>query len=256
MDNNYMNRTSVNNSDLTEDTIDVLDLIKYLWSKVLILILAFIVGAMGAGVYTAYFITPQYQASSMVYIFNKSASIASIADLEIGSQITADFQIIAKTREVIDASTYAIGLNVPYEAVVGKVSISNPGDSRILRITVTDSDPKLAADLSNSIAHQLSLRVADVMSTQAPSVVEAAVVPKYPVGPNIRKNVILGGAGLMTAFAAVIVVLYLLDDSIKNEDDIEKYLKLNVVASVPLVAGSGYASSRKKGIFNKKRRRI
>ncbi len=233
INNNYNVQNGVQNTE--EDTIDILDLVKYLWSKALILFLALVVGAVSVGAYTKLLMTPQYQASSMVYIFNKTANIASLADLQIGSQLTVDFQIIATTREVIEASSYAIGLNAPYEAVVGKVSISNPGDSRILKITVTDSDPKLAADLSNSIAHQLSLRVADVMSTQAPSVVEAAVVPNYPVGPNTTKNALIGGVGFFAFAAAIFVVMYLLDDTIKNEDDIEKYLKQNVIAVVPIV---------------------
>ena len=84
------------------------------------------------------------------------------------------------------------------------------------------------------------------MSTQTPSIVESAVVPKHSVGPNIRKNVLVGGVGLMAAFAAVIVVLYLLDDTIKSEDDIEKYLKLNVVANVSLV-GAGHSKKHRKG---------
>ena len=218
-----------------EETIDILELLRVLWSKAALLIVAAMLGLTISVLYTIFYVTPQYQASSMIYVYGKTTSITSITDLQIGSQLTVDFQIIATTRDVIEAAADDIGLNASYEQIIRKVTIENPNNSRIIKIIVTDSDPQLACNLSNAIANQLRTRIAKVMNTDEPSVVEAAIVPIHPISPSIAKNGILGGAGAFVIVAAIIIIVHLMDDSIKSEEDIEKYLHQNVLAVVPLV---------------------
>ncbi len=183
-----------------------------------------------------------YKASSMIYVYTQTTSITSLADLQIGSQLTIDFQIIGTTRDVVEAASREIGLNQSYETVVKKVTITNPSNSRILTITVTDADPQIAADLSNALAHQLRLRIAQVMNSDVPSTVERAIVPKNPASPSLTKNVAIGGMGVFAVVAAIYVIAFLLDDTIKNEDDVEKFLRQNVLAVVPVIT---YNNKRK-----------
>lgn len=224
-----------NNQVKEEETIDLLELVEVLWRKLPILIATLVAGAVIAFCTTVFFITPQYESTAMIYILSKTTSITSLADLQIGSQLTVDFQIIASTREVLEASAKDAGVNIPYERLKDKVTISNPTNSRVLEITVRDADPARATNLANSIANQLRTRIADVMDTDKPSIVQTAIMPLHPVSPSILKNTLLGGFGAFVLVAAVFVVIYLLDDTIKDEDDVEKYLHQNVIALVPLV---------------------
>ena len=230
------------NQVVEEETIDLLELVRMLKSKWLILVAAFLTGALIAASYTIFFVTPMYKASSMIYVYTQTTSITSLADLQIGSQLTIDFQIIGTTRDVVEAASREIGLNQSYETVVKKVTITNPSNSRILTITVTDADPQIAADLSNALAHQLRLRIAQVMNSDVPSTVERAIVPKTPASPSLTKNVAIGGMGVFAVVAAIYVIAFLLDDTIKNEDDVEKFLRQNVLAVVPVIT---YNNKRK-----------
>lgn len=232
-----------------EETIDILDLIKMLWKKLPMLIAALLAGALVAASYTIFFVTPMYKASSMIYVYSKTTSITSLADLQIGSQLTVDFQIIASTRDVVEAAAKDVGITDPYEVVVKKISVTNPQNSRILTITVTDSDPELATRLCNALSYQLRLRIAEVMNSDVPSTVERAVVPVDPSSPSLAKNTALGGMGLLVLVAAVYVVSYLLDDTIKSEEDVEKYLRQNVIAVIPVISDS---SKKGFGLFNSK----
>ena len=230
------------NQVVEEETIDLLELVRMLRSKWLILVASFLTGALIAASYTIFFVTPMYKASSMIYVYTQTTSITSLADLQIGSQLTIDFQIIGTTRDVVEAASREIGLNQSYETVVKKVTITNPSNSRILTITVTDADPQIAADLSNALAHQLRLRIAQVMNSDVPSTVERAIVPKNPASPSLTKNVAIGGMGVFAVVAAIYVIAFLLDDTIKNEDDVEKFLRQNVLAVVPVIT---YNNKRK-----------
>ena len=220
-----------------EDTIDLMELAGVLLRKAWALALAFVIGATAAGVFTKLFITPQYVATSMIYIYTKSTSITSITDLQIGSQLAVDFQIVGTYREVMDSVIARLGLDTDYKKLLNTVEISSPSGSHILKIVATNPDPQLAADISNAIADELRARIAAVMNTDEPSTLSRAYVPEYPVSPSMVKNVALGGIGLTFLLAAIFVVAFLLDDTIKNEEDVKKYLGLNVLAEIVVERG-------------------
>ena len=220
-----------------ENTINLIELASVLLRKAWALALAFVIGATAAGVFTKLFITPQYEATSMIYIYTKSTSITSITDLQIGSQLAVDFQIVGTSREVMDSVIARLGLDTDYKKLLNTVEISSPSGSHILKIVATNPDPQMAADISNAIADELRARIAAVMNTDEPSTLSRAYVPEYPVSPSMVKNVALGGVGLTFLLAAIFVEAFLLDDTIKNEEDVKKYLGLNVLAEIVVERG-------------------
>lgn len=223
---------SAMNPAAEEDTIDLLELAQVLLRKAWALILALVIGAAAAGIFTKMFITPQYQASSMIYIYSKSTSITSLTDLQIGSQLAVDFQIVGTSREVMDSVIAKLGLNTNYKGLLRTVSVTSPTGSHILKIDVTNPDPVLAANISNAIADELRARIAAVMNTDEPSTLSRAYVPEYPVSPSMTKNMALGGLALAFLMAAIFVIAYLMDDTIKTEEDVKKYLGVNVLAEI------------------------
>lgn len=216
-----------------EIVIDLRAVFQAIIQKIWLIIACAVVGGILAGIYTTAFVTPTYSASSMIYIYSKTTSITSLADLQIGSQLAVDFQIVAKTREVMESVIEKLDLNTTYEELLGHVNIYSPTSSHILRIDVTHTDPYAAADISNAVADELRERIADVMNTDMPSMVERAVVPQWQSSPNLSGNVI--SAALVVGFisAAVIAVMNLLDDTIKTDADIARYLGLNTLAMIP-----------------------
>lgn len=215
-----------------EESIDLLELAQVLLRKAWALALALVIGAVVAGIFTKLFITPQYEASSMIYISSKSTSITSLADLQIGSQLAVDFQLVGTSREVMDSVIAKLGLDTDYKELLETVQITNPSGSHILKINVTNPDPQLAANICNTIADELRARIASVMNTDEPSTLSRAYVPEHPISPSLAKNVALGGLGLMFLLAAVFTVAFLMDDTVKNEEDVKKYLGVNVLAEI------------------------
>ena len=220
-----------------EQEIDLLEVFHVLWGRAWALILALLVGAMVTGLVTFFFITPQYEASSIIYILSKTTSITSLEDLQIGSQMAADFQIIATTRQVLEPIREQYdtqGVFEDYEQFVNNVEVTNPTNSHMLQITVTYPDPVIAAQLSNAIADQLKIQIAEVMSTDSPSTVERAVVPDGPSSPSMMINCAVGGLVLFVIVAGVILMGHFMDDTIKDADDVTKYLGLDTLAAIPL----------------------
>lgn len=225
--------------------IDLLELAGVVFHKILYVILAFIIGAVLFFSGTKFLITPQYEATSTIYIFSKTTSITSLADLQIGSQLAQDFQIIATTRNLVDSVIDELHLETDYETLVKRISVTNPNDSHMLRIAVKDPDPQVAANVSNDLSDKLRDQIADIMNTDKPSVVQQAVVPDKPVSPSLKKNTAIGA--LLGALLAIayIVITYMLDDTIKTADDIKKYMELDTLAEFPLIRTSGKPAAKK-----------
>ena len=219
----------------TEDMqIDLLELAGALWRKLWAIVACLVIGAVLAGGYTKLMVTPQYTATSMIYILGQTTSISSIADLQLSSELTADFTIMAKSRPVIQSVIKELDLNMSYEQLVGAVNLENPTDSHILKIHVTNSDPKLAKTISNAMAEAVAENISSVMATDKPSIAEKAITPKAPSSPNLTKNIAMGGIVGAAIAVAIIVLGYLLDDTIKTEEDVRKYLQLNTLAEIPI----------------------
>lgn len=214
--------------------IDLLEVANVIWQKIWAVIMCFVIGAVLFGGYTKMMVTPQYTATSMIYILGRTTSISSIAELQLSSALTADFTIMAKSRAVINGVIKEMDLNMTYDQLKNSVNITNPSDSHILQIEVTNPDPKLAKDISNTMANAVAENIASVMATDKPSIAEKAVTPGAPSSPNLMKNIAMGGIVGAALAVGLIVLGYMMDDTIKTEEDVRKYLQINTLASVSL----------------------
>ena len=182
---------------------------------------------------TKLFLTPKYSASSMIYILTKTTSVTSLADIQMGSQLTADFEILATSRPVIEEVIEKLKLKYSYDELVEMIQTDNQSDTRILRFTVIDENAKEAKAIANELAEVTAERVAYVMSSDKPKIVEEAVVPKKASSPNTMKNTIIGALAVAFLAIGIIVIKYLVNDTVQNEDDIKKYLGLHMLAAIP-----------------------
>ena len=244
-----------------EMEIDLLELLTVIWNKFWLVIIGAIVGAAAAFVLVTYGMTPKYKATSTIYIFSKTTSITSLADLQIGSQLTQDFQIIAKTRGVVESAIgdlEAQGKLEPnsttYESLVNRISVSNPASSHMLQITVEDTDPIRAANFSNMLSDKLRDQISEIMNTDRPSVVQRALAPKEQSSPSVKRDVVIGGMLGALLVMAVLVIRHLMDDTIKISDDVHKYLGLDVLAEFPVIRDqAGNRTKGRGGKYNNRR---
>lgn len=229
--------------DNDEVEIDLMELVHVLLRNAWVIVLCTVVSAVLVGIVNVVVLTPQYQASSMIYVLSKTTSITSALDLQLSQQLTTDFETLALSRPVVEKVIDDLQLDYEYEEMLGIVTVENPDATSILRIVVTNPDPELAAEISNAMADTVASRIAEVMITDKPSKVEDAVVPVKPVTPHKVKNTALGGLLGAFAAAALIILLHLMDDTIKSEEDVKKYLGAETLAAIPLEKKKGHKVS-------------
>jgi len=186
---------------------------------------------------TVLFVTPKYQSQAVLYVLSKTTSLTSMADLQIGSELADDFLYIAKSKPVVDKVVEKLneeeGKNFTRDEVLDMLSVSNEG-TRMLSIYVTSESPTDACLLANAIAEATIDRMAEVTKTDPPSKVESAEVPVDPISPSILKNTVIGGFLGALLVILILAVLFIRNDNIKSEEDVEKYLGLSTLVVLPI----------------------
>lgn len=244
----------MNNQEETVE-IDLLEILYLLGRRIFSILAVGVAVGLIAGLVTHYGIEEKYSSTSKLYILSTSTSITSLADIQVGTSLTKDYIELVQSRPVVEEVIRNLNLNRTYEEVLKQMTFSNPNDTRILVMTAEDPDPVLAKDIVDEFAKVARTNISTIMKTEEPSVVELGYITNRPVSPNLLKNTIIGVLLGIFVMSAVVVVVYMVDDSVKTSDDIEKYLGLNTLTSIPLLEDEGDAQ-KKSGIkvpFGKKR---
>ena len=223
-------------NDNEEMEIDLLELLMVMKKHLSAILLAGIVGLVIMFAYTSFLATPLYSASSMMYVMpdnSNSMNSSTLNDMQVGQQLTSDYSSMIKSRSFMEDVIKKLNLTIDYQQLLEKVEVTNPTSSRILQVTVNDPNPQTAADIANEVASVAESKLKEITGMQAIKIYEEAAVPDRPSSPSMKINCALGLlAGIVLAMA-VITILYLLDDTIKTEDDIEKYLGMTTLAVLP-----------------------
>lgn len=229
------NKAITMNKEVTE--IDLLQLLRALKKRLTWILGAGVLFGAVFGAFSKFVITPQYTSTAMVYILSKETTLTSLADLQIGSQLTKDYKIIVTSRPVLTEVIDQLNLDLSYEDLEEKITINNPADTRILSITAEDPDPVMAKDIADAVARTSSNYIGDIMEMVPPKIIEEGVVAEKKSSPSNGKNTLLGVMLGVFLVCAVVVMEELLNDTVQSEEDVERYLGLTVLASIPLREG-------------------
>lgn len=238
--------------DVNDDEveIDLREIFYALKAKILLILMVALIGACVAAAYTQFLMTPIYSSTSSMLVLSKETTLTSLADLQLGASLTSDYTVLIKSTPVLEQVIENLNLDMTTEQLRDTVTINNPADTRILEITVNNADSSLAKDIVDEIANVSSSYIGDKMEVIPPKIIEVGKIATVRTSPSVKKNTALGFLLGFVACAAVVVIFAVMDDTIKTEEDIEKYLGVSVLAKVPdrkdFVNGKGRSHKKKK----------
>ena len=260
MDDNKLMRTQTNSQGI-DDTmeIDLLDLLGFYMSKLPLLIAAVVVGALIAGLYTHYLVPNKYTADSRMYMVSASSdSVVNLADLNLGSSLSNDYVELMKSRPVIEDVIYKLELDYTYEQLVRMISLSVVQNTRIVKISATSTDPQEAMEIANQMAKTAKVQLPKVMEAPSPSIAETAVLPTRRSSPSLSKNVIIGAMLMLVIVLGILTAMYMMDDTIKSSEDLEKAFGIMPLTVIPEGRIEGVMDGdddKKHSAFSKRKRR-
>lgn len=229
-----------------EDVIDLREIFYALLRKIWVILAVAVLGGTIGGAYSCFLLTPQYTSAAKIYVLTKETTLTSLADLQIGTQLTQDYKTIITGRSVMEEVVAKLHLDMDYKTLAQKVSVDNPTDTRILSISATDPDAQLAKEIVDTTAKVASDYIGEIMEMTPPKLIEGGEVATEKTSPSNGKNAMLGallGAVLVCGYVTLTVIM---NDTIKTEEDVEKYLDLPVLAVVPESDSHGRGSKKMK----------
>ena len=218
-----------------EIEINVGEIVTLLLKKIKWIILAGVLCASIAVVATKVFITPQYQSVTKMYVLAQQESdTLTTSDIQMSSYVAKDYVDLVKSRTVAENVIEKLHLEMSVEELWGKITVYTQPDTRIVTIVVTDEDPEHACELADTVREVSAEQIKNVMKSQTVTVVDKANVPTYPIGPNVRKNGMIGGAFGVCVTILGILIWYFANDTIRTADDMEKYLSISTLGVIPM----------------------
>ena len=223
-----------NRDDVLE--INLGELFAVLMGRAFLIISAGIFFALAGLFLSKFVIHPEYESTTKIYILNKEENqTVTYSDVQISTQLTQDYAELIKSRRVLEEVIQRLHLtDIEYKDLYDVLKVDTPSDTRIVAITVRDKDPLMAMKIANCIREVASEHITNVMDIDAINIAETANVPTDKASPSVARWTIISGfiGAVVVAFFAILG--YLLDDSIKSNDDVERYLGLSTLALIPL----------------------
>ena len=228
-----------------EKEIDLVALFYRLLEKIHWIILAALIGAVAIGAYDYTLVKPVYQATSKIYIVGSDTAI-SLSDLQIGTNLAADYQEVFKNWHVHELVASRLDLDKTYSQLSANLSISNPASTHVIYVSYKSPDPaeaKLVADTYAQVAREF---IAAKMDMREPNIFEEARLPDRPISPQKTRDVVIGFllGGLLAV--AIITILFLGDDRIRTTEDIQKVGNLPTLGMIPVQDLSGKQTADKQ----------
>ena len=217
--------------------LDLLELFHYLKKKLwLVAAAAVLFAALGFAV-SQFLMTPQYTASTRMYVLNRTnATNVVYADIQTSTYLLTDYKVLITGENVTKEVIEILDLDCKPRELERMIEVTAPENTRVLQINVSAPDPKLASEIANCVRVVSSAQIEEIMDVDAVKLVYEAAIPEKPSSPHVQLNTIIAGALGMFAAVFVLVIAFMLDDTIRTEEDVERRLGLGTLGVIPSAA--------------------
>ena len=217
-----------------EDVIDLVDLAYALLDKFHYIILCMLTGAVLFNAVAFFLIQPTYKSTSRMYVVSASNdSVVDLTDLNIGTSLTSDYEQLILSDPVLEQVIEELELDMKPAALADMISLENPVDTRILNVTVTSTDPVQARDIANKVTEVSVEYLPKTMNTNPPNIAQKAKLAEEKASPSYSKFTLMGAMVGIVLCCGYLIVMYLLDDSIRTSEDLEKYFGIVPLTIIP-----------------------
>ncbi len=223
------------------EELDLKELIAMFLEKKLLIILVVIIFALIGAIYTLNFITPIYKSSTTLILaqaglnaLKGETNSITASDISLNANLVKNYKEIAESRIVAKRVIENLGLEESIEMIQANTVVSTSSDTEVLKITVSNVDPELACKIANEIAKVFTERALEIYKVDNVNVLDEAVVSLKPSNINLVKNIIVFAFSGGILVIGYILLVNMLDTTVKTDIDIERALKLPVLASITL----------------------
>ncbi|MGE7182748.1 YveK family protein [Peribacillus sp. NPDC006672] len=222
-----------------EETISIKDIFKTLKKRWKLIMLLTLIAALISGTISYFVLTPVYQTSTQILV-NQKQSENQLDSTQIRSNIDMinTYSVIIKSPAILEKVIDELELDQSVDQLSEKITINSQQNSQVFSLTVQDSNPTKAVEIANTVSATFQKEIKDIMNVDNVSILAKAELKDNPapVKPNPVLNIAIAlVVGLMAGVGLAFLLEYL-DNTIKDEDDIEKLLELPILGSIQKIS--------------------
>ena len=218
-----------------EQEIEIREIMAIIAKRWWLLLLLLVLAVTTSAIVSFFVLTPVYEASTTLLVGKPTEGAQIILpDIQLNRQLVRTYAEIAKSSIVANDIITQLNLSLTTGQLKEKIEVRQVGDTEIISISVRDESPEHAVFLANGVARVFMDHVAQIMKTDNVSIIDPAGVPTSPVSPRKLLNVAVAAVlSLMVGFFLVFFLEYL-DNSIKSPLDVERYLEMPLLGTIPV----------------------
>lgn len=219
--------------EIEEDVLDIEDLIFTLLRRWKLIILTMI-PVLVLGFIFANTRPTLYQAETSLMISGNNVGVSlDRGDIDLNQKLTVTYLELAKSKVILQNVIRKFDLKEDEKTLASNISILPVADTEIIKLSYKNSDPQLAAVITNEIAKQFITRVSNIMKVRNISVIDVAEIPTKPL-PKKRVLIILasGMAGLVLGVGVAFIVEFMFA-KLRKPKDIERILGVPMIGMIP-----------------------
>lgn len=218
-----------------EETISIKDIFKTLKKRWKLIILLTLIAALISGTISYFLLTPVYESSTQILV-NQKQSENQLDSTQIRSNIDMinTYSVIIKSPAILEKVIDELELDQSVDQLSQKITINSQENSQVFSLTVQDSNPSKAVDIANTVSETFQKEIKDIMNVDNVSVLAKAETKENPtpVKPNSILNIAIAVVVGLIAGVGLAFLLEYMDNTIKDEDDIERLLELPILGSI------------------------
>lgn len=231
---------------LMEDEIDLREIFQILRRRAKVIIGTTLACVVVAALVSFFVLTPVYEATTTLFAGRATVTPENVStpqtlqsEMAIAKELVKDYQELATSRAVLQQVINDMNLQMTPEELSELVSVQLKNGTRIIMISVKNTDPNMAALMANKLAEVLINAVQQILNVENVQVIDAATVPDEPVSPRKTLNTAVAAVvGLMAAIVLAFIFEYF-DNSIRTPEDVERHLGLPVLTIIPDLGSEG-----------------
>lgn len=238
------------------EEIDLKELFSIFWEKKILIILITLIFVVIGYIYTTVLVTPTYGASTTLVLVatgtdkttsgTSSESSITTTDVTLNSKLVSTYSELIKSNSVIRKVIDNLGITTDENLLRKRITVKSVSDTELIKITVESENPNYAEKIANEIAVVFTQTVSEIYNISNVTIVDKAEIPEEPDNVDSKKNMaIFGFIGLVLSLGYILLI-NMLDNTVKSPEEVEKKLKLIVLASIPIYDMESEKGAKKK----------
>ena len=213
------------------EEIDLKELFEFFKSKISLFIVILVGVCLLGSIYGLFLQKPMYSSYTTVILGGTDTTITQ-SDITLNQNLVDTYAEIVKSRRVLSQVIEDLSLDIDYEDLVEKISVSAVNNTEIIKITVNDEDGVVAKNIANITASVFTDEVSNLYNMDNVNILDEAIVSDKPYNINVVKQIaVYFMVGFILA-AAILFIIYYFDRTIKSVEQVEQKIKLPILGSV------------------------